>query len=410
MRITRLDTVRLAEYPNLVWVEIGTDEGLVGLGETFLGSAAVSAYLHESVAPQLLGGDPTRVEAWSRQLVGYLGGEGPGAETRGNSAVDLALWDLLAQACGQPLYVLLGGRTREAVRIYNTCAGPRYIRERPVQTVDNWGLGSDRYDDLDAFLNRAGELATELLSEGITGMKIWPFDLAAEANEGAYITREQLDQALDPLRRIREAVGSRIDVMLEFHSLWRLPAAKQILAAVAELQPFWAEDPISMTSVDAVAELAASTSVTIAGGEALAGRRRFHDLLRRGALDVAIIDISWTGGLTEALKIASLADSYEVPIAPHDCTGPVVLTAATHLSASVPNALLQETVRAHYRGWYADLLTDLPPIENGFIRPLEGPGLGAALRPELRERPDILVVSSTLERGEVIRSERAGPA
>jgi len=411
MRITSLDTIQLGEYPNLLFVEVGTDEGIVGLGETFFGARAVAAYLHESVAPLLLGGDPLAIEHWSRRLTGYLGGEGPGAETRGNSAVDLALWDILGQACGQPLHVLLGGRTRDAIRVYNTCAGPRYIRERPVQSVDNWGLGDghrEPYDDLAAFMTRADQLALELLDEGITGMKIWPLDVLAEAHEGAYVPARELDRALEPVRRIRDAVGMQMDVMIEMHSLWSVSGAKRIARALEEYEPAWLEDPVRVSNAPALAEVAAASRAPIAGGETVAGRRRFRDLLALGALDVLILDISWCGGLTEARKVAALAESHEVSIAPHDCTGPVVLTASTHLSMSAPNAIVQETVRASYRTWYRELVTELPPIARGEIRPLTTPGLGTRLLPGLRERPDAVVLSSRTDGDRVATSARTG--
>ena len=137
MKITAIETVRLGEFPNLIWVRVRTDEGVTGLGETFFGATAVEAYLHDEAAPQLLGEDPLAVERLSRKLSGYLGFRSTGAEMRGNSAVDLALWDLWGKATDQPVYQLLGGAHRESVRIYNTCAGYRYIRA-PRQAVDNW--------------------------------------------------------------------------------------------------------------------------------------------------------------------------------------------------------------------------------------------------------------------------------
>ena len=411
MRIRGLDTIRLGEYPNILWVEIATDDGLVGLGETFLGTRAVASYLHETAAPQLLGQDPTRIEHWARQLGGYLGNEGPGAETRGNSAVDIALWDLLGQATGEPLHVLLGGLTRESIRTYNTCAGPRYIRERPEQSVDNWGLSDgapERYDDLSAFLTRAGELAEDLLEQGFTGMKIWPFDPFAEARLGVDISPSELERALEPVRRIRDAVGQRMDVMLEFHSLWNAPTAKRIARAAEAYEPFWLEDPVKMSNTAALADVTASTRTPVAGGETLTGLRRFRELLAQRALDVVIVDISWTGGLTEARKIAALAGSHEVPIAPHDCTGPVVLAASTHLSVSAPNAIVQEVTRASYNTWYPELVTDLPPLDAGQIRSLTGPGLGTRLLPGLRERVDAEVVSSRLDGDRVATTVRNG--
>jgi L-alanine-DL-glutamate epimerase-like enolase superfamily enzyme len=140
------------------------------------------------VAPHLLGKDPLLIQQHASALSGYLGYAGTGVETRGNSAVDIALWDLFGQSAGQPVHQLLGGRSRDRIRVYNTCAGYRYVRKPVGQLTGNWGLPGERaegpYEDLDAFLNRADELAHSLIEQGITGMKIWPFDIAAERTGG----------------------------------------------------------------------------------------------------------------------------------------------------------------------------------------------------------------------------------
>jgi len=140
--------------------------------------------------------------------------------------------------------------------------------------------------------------------------------------------------------------------------------------------------------------LAQHTSTPLALSETLAGRRPFARLLESGAAGVVIVDLSWIGGLTEAAKTAALADTYSRPLAPHDCTGPVVLTASTHLSVAAPNGYLQESVRAYYTSWYADLVTALPLIAGGRIAPPPGPGLGTALQPDVRGRKDVIVRSS----------------
>jgi galactonate dehydratase len=123
VKIIKVETLRLGEFPNILWVRIYTDEGLVGLGETFMGAQAVEAYIHEWAGPKLLGKDPLAIEARNRELTGYLGWRGSGVETRGNSAIDIALWDIFGKAAGMPLYTALGGKSRDSIRIYNTCAG-----------------------------------------------------------------------------------------------------------------------------------------------------------------------------------------------------------------------------------------------------------------------------------------------
>lgn len=402
MKVTALETIRLAEFPNLIWVLVHTDEGLTGLGETFFGAQAVEAYLHESAAAYLLGQDPLRIDRHSRSMVGYVGFRGSGVETRGNSAVDIALWDLLGQASGQPLYQLLGGLTREKIRVYNTCAGYRYVRARPVQEVGNWGLpgagAEGPYEDLEAFLERADELALSLVEEGYTGMKIWPFDPYAHASDGMYISPADLDRALEPFRKIRRAVGSRIDIMVEFHSLWNLPAAIRIAGALEEFTPFWYEDPVRVDGLTALAEYARRTRVPVCSSELLASRWGFRDLLAQVPVGVVMFDLCWVGGISEGRKIASMAEAWHLPVAPHDCVGPVTLTASVHLAANAPNALIQEVVRAFYSTWYGELLTELPPLAGGYISPLQGPGLGTRLRPGIEKRADATVRRSELGR------------
>ena len=160
--------------------------------------------------------------------------------------------------------------------------------------------------------------------------------------------------------------------MVELHSLWRHPAAVRIAAALEPFDPFWYEDPIRMDSLSALSDYAAKTRVPICVSETLGGKWEFRDLLETGACGIVMPDISWCGGLTEARKIAALADTYHRPVAPHDCSGPVAFMACVHLSLSVPNALVQESVRSFYTGWYRELVTKIPVIENGWILPPEG--------------------------------------
>jgi len=303
---------------------------------------------------------------------------------RGNSAFDIALWDIFGKATGQPVAQLLGGFTRDRIRTYNTCAGTEYIRKATGQKVENWGLGGGRdYDDLDAFLTRADELALSLLEEGITAMKIWPFDMAAEKTRGHSISSADLKAALEPFEKIRAAVGDRMDVMVEFHSLWQLLPAMRIARALAPFDTFWHEDPIRMDSLASLRRYAEASPAPICASETLSTRWAFRDLLETGAAGVVMLDVSWCGGLSEARKIASMAEAWHLPVAPHDCTGPVVLAASTHLSLNAPNALVQESVRAFYRTWYRDLVTALPEVRDGMIGVPPGPGLGLDLASDI---------------------------
>jgi galactonate dehydratase len=185
-----------------------------------------------------------------------------------------------------------------------------------------------------------------------------------------------------------------MDIMVELHGLWDVPMAKKIVRALEPLAPRWVEDPVRSDDADGLAAVAAASSVPIAAGETLAGLRAFRRLAERRAVDVVIFDPTWCGGIGEARKIAAIAEAYELPVASHDCTGPVGLGVGAHLSVALPNALVQETVRAVYSDWYAELAETLPPVAGGRIAPAPGPGHGVALRPELRERADAVVRSS----------------
>ena len=389
MNITKLETLRIRERPNLLWIQVYTNEGIVGLGETFFGAETVEAYIHEFVAPRVIGRDPLQIDLLSSDLVGYLGFRSSGAEVRGNSAFDIALWDIFGKVANQPIAQLLGGFSRHEIRTYNTCAGTDYIKKSSGQNSDNYDLGVKgvtAYDDLNGFLNCADELAHSLLEDGITAMKIWPFDLVAERSRGQYISQQELETCLEPFKKIRKAVGNKMDIMVEFHSMWQLLPAIQIARSLEPYETFWHEDPIKMDSLSSLKRYAEVSKAPICASETLGSRWAFRDLFETNAAGVVMLDVSWCGGLSEARKIAAMAETWHLPVAPHDCTGPVVLCASTHLSLNAPNALVQESVRAFYKTWYRDLVTALPEIKNGMITVPPGSGLGLELHPDLEKK------------------------
>ncbi|MBP2235548.1 L-alanine-DL-glutamate epimerase-like enolase superfamily enzyme [Sinorhizobium kostiense] len=399
MRITALETLRTEEFSNVLWVRVHTDEGTIGLGETFYGAGAVEAHIHDTLASRLLGQNPLRIEALNRVMTDLpMAQASTGVEYRAASAIDIALWDLFGKVCGQPVHQMLGGLAADKLRVYNTCAGYGYVRSHNIRPVDTWNIGAGEgpYEDLAGFMGDAGALAENLLESGISAMKIWPFDPPAQENRGLFITAEQMKKATEPFEKIRKTVGDKMEVMVEFHSLWNLPTAKKIARALEPYAPTWYEDPIRMNSPQALAEYAAATDVWVCASETLGSRFPYKDMLDRNATHVVMVDLCWTGGLTEGRKIASLADTYHRPFAPHDCTGPVGFAAAIHASFSQPNTLIQESVRAFYTGWYKELVTVVPTITDGYVLPMEGPGLGTDLLPEVYQRPDLICRRSEL--------------
>lgn len=402
MKIDAIETVRLGEFPNLCFVRVHTDEGLIGLGETYFSAESVSAWIHENAAPILLGRDPLAIERHWHNLVGFVGSHSTGVENRGRSAIDIALWDLFGKVTGQPIYQLLGGASRDRIPVYNTCAGSHYVQNVPRHAhlpVDNWGIGETAgpYEDLEGFMHHADALAESLVAQGYLGMKIWPFDVAAERTHGHGISTADLKAALEPFSKIRKAVGDRIEIMVELHSYWDLPTAQRIAHALEPFAPYWFEDPIAMGNASSLREFARSTRVPVAASETLGTRTGYREIIEQRGVGVVIVDPTWTGGISEARRIAALAETYELPIAPHDCVGPVSLAVDVHLSAHLPNTLVQEVVRAFYYGWYQDLVTELPRLEHGYIYPLSGPGLGLELQPDVLTRADAVIRVTQVE-------------
>lgn len=396
-KVTEIRTIRMAERPNILWVELETDEGLVGLGESFRGPATVEAAIHELIAPNLLGQDSQEIEALSRLFTSpYVGFNGSGAEMRAASAIDIALWDLKGKRFNTPVWNLMGGLLRKELPVYNTCAGYAYNSQNAKR---RFVTGNEEitgpYDDQIAFMRDAGELARGLVDEGYTAMKIWPFDIYTSAPASHNISLSDLKAGIAPFAKIRNAVRDKIEVMCELHSLWGGTASLRICQALEDYGVFWVEDPISKNDdIHSLANLRSGTKAPICISETLGGLIDYRDALSANAVDYVMVDIAWCGGLTVAKKIAALAEAHAKPITPHDCTGPVVLMAGIHFAFSAPTAIFQEVVRAYLSTWYGDTITNLPLPRDGKLTPPELPGLGIELRPEIKARPDVSVKTS----------------
>ncbi len=395
-KITAIETaIPAGIMTNLLLLRIHTDDGRIGCGETYYTPQAIEALIHDWMAERLIGAEATDIEAHWRFLYERCTAFGfPGAELRALSAIDVALWDILGQVCGQPVWQLLGGAAQKKVRIYNTCGGPGYgtQKQRPDQAASHpgWpGYGDEGQpgplQDNWSSIHAAGDLAQELVDEGICGMKVWPFDRYAHTGGGAYMSAADVEAGMKPLREIRDRVGDQIEIMIEGHAFFPLPAALRLADALAEIKPFWLEDVVRVDNVDTLADFRQRSGLPIAATEMLLGRSSYLSVLQAKAADYVMVDPTWAGGISETRRIIELAQTFNIPATMHDCTGPLTLFSGLHCAVASTNVVLQETVRAHIRTFYQHLIDRQPVIENGFLIPPTEPGLGTALLPELFE-------------------------
>jgi len=393
MKISKIETVSCptGATPALSFVRVHTDEGVSGLGETYYTPESVAAYVHEVIAPHVLGLDPLANGSTWDNVYEQSARRGPGGtDMRALSAVDLALWDLRGKLLGVPVYVLLGGSDKpDGVRVYNTCAGSNYASATSVGT----GRSQER-DDLWRAINAPAELAAELRTQGFAGMKIWPFDAAAAEDQGRRIAPTALRAGIEVLEAIRAEVGDKLDLMIEGHGQWQLAAATTILRAIEPMNVRWAEDMILAHDPQTLTLLRQRTLVPLAVSEYLMGRWQYRQILQSGAVDYLHLDPSWCGGISESQRILSVASSFGVVCAMHDCTGPVNLLAGLHLAAANRIVGYQEVLRAFLNDVYPTMVDTQWTLEGGRLRAPNSPGLGAALSDEYLAREDLIVRAS----------------
>lgn len=393
MKITSVETIQLEPYPYLIIVRIGTDDGLVGVSDTYYTTDSIREFVHGFAAPLLLGSDPMESERIWNELYyrNFARWGGFGMEFRALSAIDVALWDLRGQALGAPVWQLLGGLAQPSIPTYNTCSGPMY----GAKGFNRMGEGDTPLDDLWAQFNAPERLATSLLDEGIKAMKIWPFDRFALEHGSHHISAEDLKEGLEPFRRIRAEVGGEIDIMLDGHGYWDLATATRIARALEEFDLAWVEDLVLGHDIEEIAQLRAATTTPVIASEMVTTKQQYRALMERRAADIVMIDPTWAGGITESRKILGMAEAFGYGVSMHDCTGPFTLLAGLNLALSSGAAIYQESVRAYLRTWYAELATDPIVVQDGKMLPPTRPGIGAALRPEVLERADATVRTTT---------------
>jgi len=268
------------------------------------------------------------------------------------------------------------------------------------------------YVDRDEFIDRPGELAESLLSQAITAMKIWPWDRFApplrgnipmgsggwleKGPSGTFLSAEDLETGLHSVKKIRETVGNKMEILIEGHSRWDVGCALRIARALEPYDILWMEDMIKADSPADLARLVSESRVPHCVSERLFTRYAYREILTANASHVIMPDLVWTGGITEGHKIAILADTFHLPIAPHDCVGLVTIFANLHLCAASTNAMILETVRGFYEGWYSEVYSCNLVVKDGFAYFPTKIGLGTSLREELFSQPGVSVRTSSI--------------
>ncbi|MFA1611002.1 galactonate dehydratase [Halobellus rubicundus] len=350
MRLVDYDLYRVP--PRWLFLRLETSDGRVGWGEPVVEGRArtVETAVEELLDTYLVGEDPTPIEDhWQTMYRGGFYRGGP-VLMSAIAGIDQALWDLKGKQFGAPVYELLGGRARDRVRVYQWVGG-----DRPAGVA---------------------EAAREKVDQGFTALK-----MNATPELRRVDAPEAVDAARERLAAVREAVGSEVDIGVDFHGRVSKPMAKRLTAALEPHEPMFVEEPVLPEHNDWLPELAASTTVPIATGERMYSRWDFKEVFESGAVDVIQPDLSHAGGITEVKKTAAMAEAYDVAVAPHCPLGPIALASCVQVDACSPNALIQEqSLDIHYNeeSDVLDYLADPSVFEydEGYVELPTGPGLG----------------------------------
>jgi galactonate dehydratase len=339
---------------NWVFVKVYTDEGIDGVGEATLEykeAALLGAVQH--IKEYLVGKNPLDIERHFHDIYRDAYWRGGAVLMSALSAVEMALWDILGKSLGVPVYQLLGGRANDKVRIY----------------VNGWFSGAKTPEEF-------GAKAKAAMERGVTALKWDPFGKA-------YLTlsNAELDRAMECVAAVREAVGNRVDLLIEGHGRFDVPTGIRIAKELEQFRPMWFEEPTPPDNLEALKAVRDKSPVPISAGERLYTLKAYKDLFEMRAADYIQPDISHAGGIMELKKIAAIADTYYIPFAPHNPSGPVANAATLQLAACCPNFNILEIMYSDVT-WRADVTNEDLHYEDGYITIPDKPGLGIEINEE----------------------------
>jgi galactonate dehydratase len=369
MKITGIQTAIIRSVGPSVFVRVTTDEGITGLGECYPSapaSAIVAMVAH--MAEYLTGENPLDVdrlwtEVRNRHL--FLGAQG-GTLITALSGVEIALWDIAGKALGVPVYRLLGGAFRDRIRVY-----------------------ADLHAGADPAPASYAERARMAVERGFTAIKFDVDDAAHPHKRDRWngtVTAAELATIVERVAAVREAIGPTVDLAIDMHGQFDASSGVQMARALAPFNLMWLEEPVPPENIAALREVKALGVVPVCAGENLYTRFGFRELLATQAADIIMPDIPKCGGLSEARKIANMAEVYYVPFAPHNVSSPLGTMAACHVCASIPNFLVLEWHAIDHPHWDALIQGQGPLIRDGYIQLSDRPGLGVELDDDVARR------------------------
>jgi galactonate dehydratase len=366
LKIREIRAVRLRDGFNSRFIRVYTEEGLTGTGET-MDTVGAEDIVNSFIGPQLVGRDPLDIEGilydlwgWKRSSGGppsplFMRGMG-GPYLSAISGVEMALWDLAGKAMNVPVYRLLGGRVREKMPVYLHAASPDEAVSLIAQTgVKALKIGTDYSSD------------AWILNKGFDPGKLW----------GLHLNTAQLDDMVNFVGGFRDKLGKSYDIALELHARYDVETAIQLCHLLEPFRLMWVEEPIPSDDVDAMLRVRENTHVPIAAGENIYSRYGYRAFLEKEALSIIQPDMSKTGGLLESRKIASMAEVYAIPVAPHGVASPLATMAYAHVCATMPNLMILEWT--YYLNKQYTSLTEPVSLNGGFLEVSNKPGIGVAL-------------------------------
>lgn len=355
MKITDIKTFVVDCFrTNWVFVKVYTDEGITGVGEGTLEykeHALCGAIEH--LKNYLLGKDPRQIEKHYHDIYRDAYWRGGAVLMSALSAVECALWDILGKSLGVPVYQLLGGKANEDCRIY----------------VNGWFAGAKTPAEF-------AEKAKSAVKKGVTAMKWDPF-----GKNYLQISNAELTNALECVAAVREAVGDKIDLLIEGHGRFDVPTGIKIAKELEQFKPMWFEEPVPPNNLEALKAVREKSPVAISAGERLYTRYDYNELFKTRACDYIQPDVSHAGGIMELKKIAAIAEANYIPFAPHNPSGPIANAATLQLAACCPNFCILEIMYSDVE-YRKDVTNENLVYENGRIKIGDKPGLGIELNEE----------------------------